>query len=146
MSISRCNKSGRAQPNLVRGGQVSKVTPPPKLLKVIFWQHFYSQQCNLLQTIFVATRAGLYTLLYPQIADSIYFLNSYFLKQRMAFFFSYLSRGLKPLPKVLAYFDAFGIFKSHYNLEKLISKKYMQKYIKVYNPALVATQAILAIS
>ena len=57
----------------------------------------------------------------------------------MAFFFSYLSRGLKPLPKVLAYFDAFGIFKSHYNLEKLISKKYMQKYIKVYNPALVLT-------
>ena len=45
--------------------------------------------------------------------------------------------GLKPLPLVLAYFDAFGIFKSHYDLEKSISKKYMLKYIKVYNPALV---------
>ena len=62
----------------------------------------------------------------------------------MAFFFSYLSRGLKPLPKVLAYFDAFGIFKSHYNLEKLISKKYMQKYIKVYNPALVLSTGLKA--
>ena len=34
--------------------------------------------------------AGLYTLLYQQIADSIYFLKSYFLKQKMAFFFSCL--------------------------------------------------------
>ena len=34
-------------------------------------------------------RAGLYTLLYQQIADSIYFLKSYFLKQKMAFLFSY---------------------------------------------------------
>ena len=34
-------------------------------------------------------RAGLYTLLYQQIADSIYSLKSYFLKPIMTFFFSY---------------------------------------------------------
>jgi len=47
--------------------------------------------------------------------------------------------GLKPLPIVLAYFDAFGILKRHYGIEKSISKKYMLKYIKVYNPALIDT-------
>ena len=45
--------------------------------------------------------------------------------------FLLLFRGLRTLPIVLAYFDAFGIFKSHYDLEKSISKKYMLKYIKV---------------
>ena len=54
----------------------------------------------------------------------------------MKFCFPYVSRGLKPLRWVLAYFDAFGIFKSHYDLEKSIPKKYMLKYVKVYNPAL----------
>ena len=48
-----------------------------------------------------------------------------------------LFRGLKPLPYVLSYFVAFGIFRRHYDLKKLISKKYLQKYLKVSNPALL---------
>ena len=60
--------------------------------------------------------------------------------------FLLLFMGLKPLPLVLAYFDAFGIFKSHYDLEKSMSKKYMLKYIKVYNPALVLGLALTSYS
>ena len=36
--------------------------------------------------------------------------------------------ALKPLP--WAYFVPFGIFRRHYDLKKLISKKYLQKYLK----------------
>ena len=39
-------------------------------------------------------------------------------------------------------FDAFGILKHYYGIEKSISKKYMLKYIKVYNPALVLVRSI----
>ena len=44
-----------------------------------------------------------------------------------------LFRWLKPLV-------AFGIFRRHYDLKKLISKKYLLKYLKVSNPALLNGQ------
>ena len=41
--------------------------------------------------------------------------------------FLFVHRGLKGLVSVLAYFDTFGLFLTHYDLEKLILKNYLQK-------------------
>ena len=60
------------------------------------YQPYYTLLTNMDSTNFLCfaygrgSSAGLYTLLYQQIADSIYFLKSYFLKQKMALFFSCL--------------------------------------------------------
>ena len=81
---------------------------------------------------------AIYSAILADSRQHILFKISFFEAENGIFLF--LFTGLKPLPLVLAYFDAFGIFKSRYDLEKSISKKYMLKYIKVYNPALPSSR------